>query len=540
MGEFLSPHQIWKNFDSVAESLDAKLIKSEARGKIKIEYHYFTGRHLSAGASRVYCTAAWEKENSPALLLVGDISRPVDTELLVYWAQKGFTAVAIDYAGDLGLGAHTVYPEPIGYANYQKAGRRLTHADTDAKETAWFEYSLNTMRAVTFITENTPADKKDISLVSIGGSSVIACHCLAFDKRIRTACIVYGKIWQDFSERQEPDEGGTADSDARERWLAGICPQSYIPFIEQPVYVVAGTNSTETDLEDTGHAVKRFPNKNSRCFFVPGMPDTVTDEISASVKAWIDATKQTQKTPKPPTVKVESGEGRLFAKASGEGEISVWYARGIKNKKLNWVCPEITPKGAAIEVYDENLPVTVFANARAEGLVISGEAAEFLPKEIDKKPELTEYTRMVYNYTMGKGDFIPVDASLPKPAWSGEVFFKTGPLGITGVGGKKFGTFVICENKVLRHFESVLIIDLYSKVKQDIDIIILQHWFGEQAKFTAHVSLMGGEIWQKLVLSGQEFRSPMGRTLSAESMDGLDLMAFSCESEIVVTSILFT
>ncbi len=544
MGELLSPVQIWKNFDPVAESLDAELVKSERTGKIDINHYYFTGRHFGTEQSRVYCVMASGGENLPALVVAGEINRPVDVGRLRYWAEKGYAAVGIDYAGELGTGNHTVYPETVGYANFSRAGRHLTYVDADATETAWYEYSLNTMRAVTFALENARTNG-EVFLLSLGNSAITACQCLAFDKRILAAAIAFGRIWEEIKGKMELDNAEGSEKelealDSEEKWLAGICPQSYIPLVEQPVYVAVGTNSVYTDMEDTALAMTRFPNKKSRWLFVPKMLDTLTDELSLSFAAWFELSKSLPAL-KLPKIAVEAEEGRLFAKIKGGESGEIWYARGEKKRRLNWARPETIDGKAALEVFDDNIPVALFANACEKGIWYSGEMSAFSPKDYAKNPVLSEHVRIVYNSAMGKGGFVPVDVTGEEPVWvKGGVSYLSGPLGLMGVGGNRIGTFSLAEDMILRHFESVLIVDVFSPVKQELEITILQDWFGKRTKYTARAALLGGEMWQKIVLGGQEFRSPQGKTLSGDSLKGLDLMSFSCGKDIIITSILFT
>jgi len=552
MGTLLTPAQIWKNFDPVAESLDATLLKSEQSGNIKIEYYYFTGRHLDNEASRVYCVVASSGENLPALIVVGKVSEPIDVNNLVYWASQGYTAIAIDYAGDMGEGKHTVYPESVSYCNYLLAGRHFDRVDTDVTETSWYEYSLNTMRAVTFLNEYICPDKNNICLYSVGKSARIASHCLAFDSRIRTACIAYGKIWEDYKNPDKESEDVSPDEnleilEEEERWLAGICPQSYIHLIEQPVYVLVGSNSKYTDMSDTAAAIQRFPNKNSRYFFVAGMLDTLTTEVKRSMDKWFKNSLDIAKPPKQPKLSVFAENGKLYAKIETEAKFfTVWYARGPKENRLNWVAPVMTKTeygaNAELNIYDEELPVSVYANADFyNGMKLSSEIHVFTPKDISKNLTLIDYTRMIYNQSMGMGEFIPIDVTGEETLWDkSSIVFATGPLGIGGISGKRFGTFALSENMILRHFESVLIFDVCSETKQNLDVCIVQNWNKDQCRYFCRFSLLGGNMWQKIVLSGQDFRCTTGKTLVADKVGGLDLLAFACENNIIVTNILFT
>ena len=164
-----SPVTLWRDFDSEALELDVEVVESGEKDGLIYTYQYFNGEKCPDGNSRVYSLFVHKKgkRDLPAVLLLGEPDKRMDVRHAEYWANKGYAVLVFDNAGE-GDDAErfTLYPKSIDYANIRRAGRHATNCDTNAKETSWYHWAINTRRAVTFLEKSEVADVESKGLVS--------------------------------------------------------------------------------------------------------------------------------------------------------------------------------------------------------------------------------------------------------------------------------------------------------------------------------------------------------------------------------------
>lgn len=561
MKELLTPLSIWKDYNACVLPLDLTIFKEEKVNGVTLQHLYFNGRRIGNDTVRVYAVVGFVDKSNLGLVIVGQPQLAVSVDSVVFWARKGYTVVTVDYAGDLGLlgqGRHTVYPESISYANSLQSDRHATHVDESVVDTVWYEYAINTMRAVTLLSdEDYCGASASVVLFGEGRGNKTALHTLAADKRIKAGAILFGNLWEyeeeviidksDIDNLQNEELSEKMEiADEQQRWLMGIAPQSYLQYITQPLYFITGTNSGKTDLGNNELALNRLVNSSCRSFIVPRMLETVTTKVAITLQKWYDEVLSGSKICDAPKLSFCNNKGILTVNVKSKSEtLDLFYARGGNNTGRNWVYANVTRTDsgytAELDIYDENIPVSVFANSYFDGMWISSDLVTVTPKAMGNNWKLMSPSKLLYSGSMGRAEFTPLQITERGVEYVDEhLICAKGHLNIAGVKGKHFGTFALGENKVIRNNESVLTFDVYSGNSQQMSVYIVQFWAtSEQTVFKKTVNLLGGALWQKVMIEAKDFKSKQNDTL--ENVDGgLDVLCFEADSDVIVNNIFFT
>lgn len=239
-----------------------------------------------------------------------DIARNIDEDTLSYWAKKGFAAFAVDYkgadfgkegqkcgtevfgridsyeedGGSLSAGLSTIYPVGMEYCNLSVAEKDLKSVEYGADNTCWYEWTLNTRRAVSYALSFDFADGKRIGIYGSHLGNIIAMQTLAMDGRIAAGAELYGTLKEEHVSRLEGEEaleresGNLVDflekSDNEDVWYAAVSPQSYLNYVTKPFYTCIGTNSSSSAPDATMEMLFRMNNDNEGiAVFAPRLMD---------------------------------------------------------------------------------------------------------------------------------------------------------------------------------------------------------------------------------------------------------------------------
>jgi len=473
---------VWKDFDAESLELDVSVISDKSDSELTRKWVFFNGRKLESGAvSRVLALIVCKVGTAklPALVVVPPSGQPIDEEFAVYWADKGYAVIAVDNAGESDSTKYTVYPEEVKYANYIHSGRHLTHCDTTAKETCWYEWAVNARRAVTFIAREPYVNAQKIGLLGLRDGAFAVCMAGAFDKRLASCAVLSGSCYSD---------GDNAD----DRWQAGVAPQSYVMFMNVPFYVCSGTNS-DADIDRTYRTLLTMPEAVPRAMlFVPGTGDET--KFLSGIEKWFELTFSKKKIP----VLTEKHE-----------RAEIFYAGQAKSNRVRYWSR--SPANATVSFRN-----VTFKN----GLTMSSNAVTV------KEDTSSESSKLVYMGSSGETAF-----------FDGEV--KTGPFEIAGAAGKTLSTFKLNDPNVIKESGRALTLDVHSGGEQDLKVLYVKN-FGTPAQtaYCAQVGLLGGNMWQKVRLEPSDFHIDGGRP--PENWNECELLSFTAEEEIIVNNLLFT
>jgi|GEM_PF-511513 len=434
----ITPVALWKGFDPDAEELNPRRVRSFTRDGVVFEYAYFTGRTKDNLTTRVACLSARPdnigKKKLP-VVIVCDIARNIDEDTLSYWAKKGFAAFAVDYkgadfgkegqkcgtevfgridsyeedGGSLSAGLSTIYPVGMEYCNLSVAEKDLKSVEYGADNTCWYEWTLNTRRAVSYALSFDFADGKRIGIYGSHLGNIIAMQTLAMDGRIAAGAELYGTLKEEHVSRLEGEEaleresGNLVDflekSDNEDVWYAAVSPQSYLNYVTKPFYTCIGTNSSSSAPDATMEMLFRMNNDNEGiAVFAPRLMDGAPSFYRDNLARWFKNIFE-GKTVKNDAVTLSAvcEKGKIYVEAAryrnqggGVANAEVYYSRSRRsvNSARNWVLAKKVEGEALrfnLEIFDADTPVRAFLNVTYKnGISMSFNMPEFVPSALGK------------------------------------------------------------------------------------------------------------------------------------------------------------
>ena len=574
MEKSYTPISLWRDFDPESTPLNSRLIRQDNVDGIKVGFYTFCGDKKDKQSTRVLAGVAYkhEKKKMPVIIIVNPFER-INDDLLVTWAKMGYLAISIDYLGESERhpGNMTVYPECLSFANFDQAKDNLTNVYGDAKHTCWYQWTLNTRRAVTFAKSFENADIENIGIYSIREGNIIVLQTLATDSRIKAGAVMYGNLWENVEQEIQTDNDITdpktlqAKTDLLQNnveWLAAISPQSYLSYIKQPFFTCIGTNSPSTDMDRTYDCLSRMSNiGQGMVLFAPKAMNSLLSQYERNLEKWFSVQLMPSENKfdmREIDIKItaEYRYGKVEIVSQYEGphyqSANIYYCRDKMQLSgtRNWIQQSMEKRdggglAAQLRLFNKQTPIIAFCNITfRNGVTVSSNLLKFIPeKKFENRPLITERkTSIVYTGDDGIGDFTPMTHDgTQKGRFVDEHLLSAakGPFGIVGLRGTKMGTFAVGDDSMMINSNSLLMFDVYSKKAQTLDVYFVIDWGKDSCTVFKHACLLdGGENWQKISLAQNEFKDETG----SKGLNFSDscVLCFECDQEVIVNNVLFT
>lgn len=554
-----SSARLYEDFDFQLP-LNISDIETEEIGNIIYTYAYFDGHTVEDGTSRVYCVCAHPagQTNLPIIVFVNQINKGIDMVRLNNWANDGYMAVQVDLRGEtVDCPAFTVYPPSISYANYNQAGRHMDYCDTNAKQDCWYEWTINVRRAITYISTFEMVDTKRIGIYSYRDASIIAIHIAATDDRIKAAAVMFGNCWHDVDvsckldlkcSDEEMDQKLLYQQE-RQRYLAGICPQSYLSLITKPFYVCMGTNSLTTKIDTVHDAIARINNnKQTSLYFLPKLMDIGQLTDRRNLTHWFNCVlKSDIAVSEAPILKINCVDGKLMANIDVNGieynKLEVFYSRSdTRSCVRNWVCASCEEdNNFRLNVYSDSGIIAAYATVTLKNNIKLSTNLVFVDLAQYKTIDKLRQTRVLYSGNESVGSFVPLVLTSQMTMETIDHNPVTGVsslFAIKGVSGKEMATYAMTDNKYCYDINSILNLDVYSDKPQKLTITLVVNWSVTPSLYRQTVELLGGNIWQKVSLPIIEFKLENGKPLKENNI--IEILHFHPEDSIVLNNIVFS
>ena len=547
--KLLSPQMLWEGFDPTIEPLDKQTYKTVDVDGITTEELYFTGRTLPNGSkTRVFAVVCYKSTRSskPALLVINEPSKPIDVAELQYWARQGFITMAVDMRGQVDHGRFTVYPTQLSYANSLDCTDDFTLRNT-AKETKWYEYGVSNMRAVTLLSNHKYV--KGVSVLTLGSGCRVGMMVLAKDTRVQNGAIVFGNLVDEYPfthPKQYTDlqllsmenvslvDKQLSKKEHEQIWEMGIGPQSYLPFIQVPIYVVCGGNSVNIQISTLSKAFGRV-NDKSKLLILPDAFDYLPNYMVDSIAKWFkgktsDAQMKLQV--------VDNGDRKLTVQVTTNcqmQDLELWYCRDKNKKGKHWVVAplkavEDNVYQGTLDLYEDNCQLYALAVANGEVPV----STQLMEITTGTQYDLCHRKPLIF---AGEEDFRFVPVNMVSDIWHGneiELYKCKGYMGITGQKGSCFATFALSDSSNVSS-GGVLAFDICCDVKQNLTIVAIVNLGEQNQSYLAHVNLLGNGRWQRVILDSNDFHSQEKRTINIGNK--VDMVIFSANEKFIINNI---
>ncbi len=545
----LTPKTLWKGFDDTLP-LKESVLSTNAVNGVNINCIYFSGRNVDKDRVRIFGIYAKNVIKSKgSILIIPDVNKQVDFELVLKYAQNGYDVLSIDLQGYTeNKKDYTKYPESISYANFNLANDYMWRADKSAKHTSWYEWVSVCRYAVSYLKEKSPKNK--VGLLGIKYGSLIAFMLSAIDSRVDCSCNLFGGGWLAYKGISKFSEEEFEINEERRRFIAGIEAQSYAQFITCPVMFLGCTNSSDFDVERSMDTLMRIQNQQDlRFLFEPYAKGVLNNYGYVNSVLFFDKFLASKKIfyPEKPQIKTEIDGNNVYYYVSGIDKKNLISLKVLCTKYSNnpveriWHEVDDFVKFKDGEYvykrpnYNEfNVDVSYVVAYYKNGLTISSKLNFFKIEE----ESLITMPSVVYSTEMFKTSFIAKNIRTPL---LGEIFsiedlycVDDGPFNIQGLFTKNtLKSYKIKEMSKNLSRTSSLKFDFYTSMLTNL-VITLQDVKGNL--YFVERKIDGGEFWQNVFIDFNEFKTTDG--ISIDDFTSLVSVEISSTGEYAINNFL--
>ncbi len=543
MDNILTSQTLWENFDPTAEELDINLIKQTGhRGNVTKQL-YFTGRTLPSGAkTRVFAEVCYcdKSEGKPAVLLVGDFSRPIEEKVLLDLAKRGFVAMSVDFAGRRDNGLFTIYPEEIIYCNNAFA-KSMFDIDDTARETKMYEYALNCRRALTYLLDVEKVSQA--SVLTYGKGVYVGIIALGTETRLKNGAILFGNLYRNFPAPGKDEDMMGDDEDElarhiaydtrRQQWTLGLAPQTYAQQIKVPLYVVNSANSPYVDVMQTSRSMARI-NHDSRLLVLPTSMDYIPKRYVGSVTRWLLGYEA---KPKSELKSFRNGAGDYCVRITTDhplAQTSLWYCTDADQRARHWTKATLnaTEDGyvAKLTLFEKDCTVASFA-------IFDDDVAISTPLLTEKVTavNVTKALNIIFSGT-GKQVLIPITRYGDWWNIDLEPRLEKGYLNIVGAEGRALATFAINDKSIRINPAFTVVFDVCCNVRQQLYLYALTKFGSANTYYSQSVQILGNGKWERVSFDKVNFkRTDDGKQLA--DTEKVDMLVIYAENEFLVNNI---
>ncbi|MBR4800242.1 MAG: hypothetical protein IK048_01000 [Clostridia bacterium] len=528
--KFMTPTEVWEGFNPTQAPLESSIISSETDENFVCAKQFFTADTTPSGKLRAYMEVYYDKRwaDDRATILIIPTLNPIDyKEFVKKLVQEGYVACVLDYAGaspDENL--RTTFPQEYSYAEFSEAQARMLRIESDARHTPWYVWTMITRRAITLLVEHKLVDTEHIGVLGVSEGAHIAWQVAGTDARVRALVAINGNgyLWANGKPRFTSTNIPTNDEERA--FSTGVGAETYSRFVTCPTLLIALAESNSSDVDRVGDVINGVKSHSKQLIISSGDEQITTDEFGAML-TWLRANFALGgKESLIPTINFEASDGELYVKINSiksakRRSLFVCYGEPFPYNRYWKPLDDLQKVGnheykAHIPVINDKELIVAYATFEFEdGNIVSTPVIGTVPETLDVRPDdnpADVYSaRIIYDGSMGVGNFMPSTSTLIVNA--AILHQAEGPFEIKGITTDE-GDIVLYRSA--HEIESLtrttaLHFDAYSPVERDLDVVMTTYPGFKKYVATAH--LKGGEFWQKILLESADFKSDEGRTL---------------------------
>lgn len=575
MKTIVSAVSLWKKFN-LENPLGSSEWGIEEQDGMRRSHVSYSGHASEDGGVRIYarfCRPEGEGKK-PAVLFLGDAGKPVDEEILTYFAEKGYAVLVPDYSGKMskdGDGVlRTVYPPSLSYGCYENAQGLDSLRDLETEKTSWFEWTYVALYSIKYLKSRDDVGEIGIVGVRIGGE--IAWQAM-LSPDVKCGVPISAAGWRSFAHIAKfGDDIAHNLSDDRHRYIAAVEAQSYAPYVKCPVLMLSALHDKEFDCDRAYDTYSRIGNSGGKervssdgnaLAYSLESGGCIGPNGLADMDLFLEKNLKGREIYIPDTLNVamkETEEGLLVeVECDHEGilqEAGIYFAEAdVKTKSAyrEWRCmmktDGISVKNGrfshVIEPYDGATAAFVFAYAKyINGFRVM---SKIVAKRFTKTNPSAVRSRKLFT---GK-DLDSFSVAEHKEYSVGEIFLERSAVpklmkgygDITGaysVGGIR--TYKISSPRFVPPENALLEFDAYSAKTQTLKVSIeVANVEKGEACYTCLVPIKGGGKWKRIILKPNDFKGgEYGFPL--DSFASGNALVFDCageEEEFGITNILW-
>lgn len=554
----LTPVTLWKDFDETLP-LDEEIL-SETREENYIARDVrFSGRDTGNGRVRIFAryTVPAAAETFPAVLILFGAGLPFDEAFVQHFVHDGYGVLAVDYSGEREGGPFTVYPQNVDYANFVRAGRRMTHCDGSAKETSWYEWAGVARYAVRYLLERPEVNGVGAIGLRTGGEVLFK---IAPFSRLACMISVCAGGWLAY---QGIDKFGMAAEkrifdEERHRFIAGIDSQSYAASVKCPVLMLSAVNDKTYNYDRVFDTFSQLnPAVEKALLFSAHGNGLLGRHTLIDIDLFLDKhlKGRTVFVSKPITVSVAEDERGLVVKSAfdPEGEIrdfGIFYTENITAfKTRDWT--RVMGKDLDLSGNVGAVPLPLCKESKKAlvyAFVNYSNAFSVTSKilEIDAGkvyPNSTARSRVIYSESDGRNGFAYfrrrtraiADCFIENITEEERIL-----PGYGGIKGIDVSTGIISYRVGEPRFRppegASFRFDAYCKTDARLKVVFFKDE-DEEKGYSCEIWVGGGGKWKSILLDPSDLKSEKGNQLG--SFEGVVSVVFESRDEVLVSNILW-
>lgn len=563
----VSAISLWKKFN-VKQLQGASTWGARDEDGIHTHHVTYDGHAVKDGAVRIYARFGRPSgtDKKPAVLLLNDVGKAPDLELMSYFIEKGYAVLMPDYSGKMKTDEtgvmRTIYPESLAHGNYEQARGLEDMTGLEAEETSWFEWTYVALYSIAYLKSR--ADIGNIGVVGVRLGGALAWQAM-LSPDVKCGVPINAAGWHSFLNIGKFGDATAHNlSDDRHRYIAAVEAQSYAPYVKCPVLMLCALRDSSFDCDRAYDTYSRIGNQEENALaysFRSGAcigPHALND-----MNLFLEKNLKGREIYIPGTLNVkleETEEGvQVFVECDKEGileEAGVFYAEAdVKTKSMyrEWrkvfkTEGRLVKDGktsCTIKPFEGATAVFVYAYAKyINGFRVM---SKIVSKRLSKPNPNAVKSRMVFSgkemdcfgvlqheeYSIG-GVFME-KAAIPKVALGyGEI------SGAYSMGGIK--TYKISSPMYIPDDGALLEFDVYSAETQTLEAAIeIADMESDVERYVCKIEVRGGGKWKRNVLKAADFKSE-NSGMPLRNFNQGSALSFACadeEKEFSVTNILW-
>ena len=290
--KFLTPAQLWQDFDPISEPLDLSVAYSSQDGEANLKGTYFTavkdGEEQVRAFAEIKSSVAQPKKALLCVLTERDQLALADSfdELL----KRGFVVMTVDVSGIPDEnGNATKYTSAFSYASYAAGVPDRFSATPSALNSPVFLWAKIVRRAITLLEYYYP--KLKVSVMGARTAADVAWQVAAADPRISALLALLG----DYSDPPVSADGDSSNADS---YTMSLSAKSAARRITCPCLIATCANAHGGDVEKISEVANQMKDGIPFAMTItPRLNDQISESDLFSTYRWLDKTLKGENAP---------------------------------------------------------------------------------------------------------------------------------------------------------------------------------------------------------------------------------------------------
>lgn len=563
----VSAISLWKKFNVSTPLTPSEWGARDEEGTYTSHVTY-SGHASQEGSVRIYARFGRPsgKDKKPAVLLLHDLGKAPDLELMGYFIEKGYAVLMPDYSGktqsdEAGV-MRTVYPDCFAYGNYEQAQGLEDMENLEVEQTCWFEWAYVALYSVAYLKSR--PDIGNIGVVGVRAGGAIAWHTM-LSPDLKCGVPINAAGWHSFLNIAKFGDNIAHNlSDDRHRYIAAVEAQSYAPYVKRPVLMLCALRDSSFDCDRAYDTFSRIGNQDGNALvYSPNSGACIGPNALADMNLFLEKNLKGREIYIPDTlnVKIEETDGgvEVFIEGDKEGlleEMGVYYAEADVKTKSTYREWRLVQKieGRTVKNGKASCTIQPFAGATAvfvyayakyingfsvTSKIVSKRLAKTNPTAI-KGRKIFSGTEMDCFSVAQHEEYSIGEVFLEKDAMPKISYGYGGIAGAYSIGGIK--TYKISSPQYIPDENALLEFDAYSKETQKLEVAIeVANTESGIERYVYRAQIKGGGKWKRIVLKAADFKRENGGLPLSNFCQG-SALSFDCaeeEKEFSITNILW-